>query len=403
MGVKVKSWKGAWWIFINHEGRRKAKRCASKKAAELAADKIDAALRLGQTEVLEASRKAQPDRAPTFKEYAERWLETHVRLACKGNTHDLYRSRLELHWYPTLGAVPVSAITRDQIRGRVAELLAHGNLNAKAPRGLRAGTTKAVLIPLRSCLSAAVEDGLLPANPAMRIGRAIKTGAPEEGGLSHALTADELELVLARAEADMPEAYPLLLTLARTGMRQGEAIGLRVGDVDLARHAIWIRRTWYQGLINTPKSGRARRVDMSHQLEHALRGWIELRAAEAAVAGRPLGAEDWLFPAADTGLPADRRWLESLWHTLLRRSGLRQRPPHALRHTYASLLIGRSVSLAYVRDQLGHSSIQVTVDIYGHLVPGGQRAVVDALDSPTFRNPRATATDSPVPTVPVSR
>jgi integrase len=403
MGVRVKSWKGAWWIFINHEGRRKAKRCASKKAAELAADKIDAALRLGQTEVLEASKRARPDRAPTFKEYAERWLETHVRLACKGNTHALYRSRLELHWYPTLGAVLVSAITRDQIRGRVAELLAHGNLNAKAPRGLRAGTTKAVLIPLRSCLSAAVEDGLLPANPAMRIGRAIKTGTPEEGGRSHALTADELELVLSQAEADIPEAYPLLLTLARTGMRQGEALGLRVGDVDLAQHAIWIRRTWYRGLLNTPKSGRARRVDMSQQLEHALRGWIELRAAEAVVAGRGLSAEGWLFPAAGSGEPADRRWLASLWHTLLRRSGLRQRPPHALRHTYASLLISRGVSLAYVRDQLGHSSIQVTVDVYGHLVPGGQRAVADTLDSPTFRNPRATAEDLSASTVPVSR
>jgi integrase len=181
MGVRVKSWKGAWWVFINHQGRRRAKRCASKKAAELAADKIDAALKLGQTAVLEASRMAKPDRAPTLKDYAERWLETHVRLACKGNTYALYRSRLELHWYPTLAAVPLPAITRDQIRGRVAELLAHGNLNAKAPRGLRPGTTKTALIPLRSCLSAAVEDGLIPANPAGRIGRVIKTAAPEEG------------------------------------------------------------------------------------------------------------------------------------------------------------------------------------------------------------------------------
>jgi len=401
MGVKVKSWKGAYWIFINHQGRRKAMRCASKRAAERAADKIDAALRLGQTGVLDA---AQTRHAPTLKAYAERWLETHVRLACKGNTQALYRSRLELHWYPTLGAVPVPSITRDMIRKRVAELLARGNLHAtKLPRGLRAGTTKAILIPLRSCLSAAVEDGLLAANPAARIGRAIKAAAPEEDRLSHALTSEELDLVLRRAEAEVPEAYPLLLTLARTGMRQGEGLGLRIGDIDLAHRAIWIRRTWYRGLINTPKSGRARRVDMSQQLDHALRGWLGLRAAEAAVAGRSLCAEDWLFPAGGSGVPADRRWLEGIWHSLLRRCGLRQRPPHALRHTYASLLIQRGVSLAYVRDQLGHSSIQVTADIYGHLVPGGQRAVVDMLDSPTFYNLDATANQLPVFTDNVSR
>jgi len=401
MGVKVKSWKGAYWIFINHQGRRKAMRCASKRAAERAADKIDAALRLGQTGVLDA---AQTRHAPTLKEYAERWLEAHVRLACKGNTQALYRSRLELHWYPALGAVPVPSITRDMIRKRVAELLARGNLHAtKLPRGLRAGTTKAILIPLRSCLSAAVEDGLLAANPAARIGRAIKAAAPEEDRLSHALTSEELDLVLRRAEAEVPEAYPLLLTLARTGMRQGEGLGLRIGDIDLAHRAIWIRRTWYRGLINTPKSGRARRVDMSQQLDHALRGWLGLRAAEAAVAGRSLCAEDWLFPAGGSGVPADRHWLEGIWHSLLRRCGLRQRPPHALRHTYASLLIQRGVSLAYVRDQLGHSSIQVTVDIYGHLVPGGQRAVVDMLDSPTFCNLDATANQLPVFTDNVSR
>ncbi|HEX9264371.1 MAG TPA: tyrosine-type recombinase/integrase, partial [Candidatus Binatia bacterium] len=53
---------------------------------------------------------------------------------------------------------------------------------------------------------------------------------------------------------------------------------------------------------------------------------------------------------------------------------------HDLRHTFASLLIEQGESLAYVRDQMGHSSIQITVDTYGHLVPGGNRAAVDKLD-----------------------
>ena len=57
---------------------------------------------------------------------------------------------------------------------------------------------------------------------------------------------------------------------------------------------------------------------------------------------------------------------------------------HDLRHTYASLLIQQGESLAYVRDQLGHHSIKLTVDTYGHLAPGGNRAAVDKLDDPGF-------------------
>jgi integrase len=70
---------------------------------------------------------------------------------------------------------------------------------------------------------------------------------------------------------------------------------------------------------------------------------------------------------------------------------VRYRKPHALRHTFASLLIQQGESLAYVRDQMGHHSIKITVDIYGHLVPGANKAAVDRLDDPTVRNPAATA------------
>jgi len=63
-------------------------------------------------------------------------------------------------------------------------------------------------------------------------------------------------------------------------------------------------------------------------------------------------------------------------HRIVERTGLRHITPHSLRHTFASLLIAQGESLAYVRDQLGHHSIRVTVDVYGHLVPGGNKAAV---------------------------
>jgi hypothetical protein len=71
--------------------------------------------------------------------------------------------------------------------------------------------------------------------------------------------------------------------------------------------------------------------------------------------------------------------LHRLWYPLLEKAGLRRRRFHDLRHTYASLLLAGKESPVYVEDQLGHSSIKVTVDLYGHLVPGANRSAVDRL------------------------
>jgi integrase len=75
---------------------------------------------------------------------------------------------------------------------------------------------------------------------------------------------------------------------------------------------------------------------------------------------------------------------------LLTRARLGYRKPHTLRHTFASMLIQAGESLAYVEEQLGHSSITITVDTYGHLIPGTNKAAVDCLDDATRRNPNAT-------------
>ena len=69
-----------------------------------------------------------------------------------------------------------------------------------------------------------------------------------------------------------------------------------------------------------------------------------------------------------------------VWFKLLEKAGLRRIRIHDLRHTFASLLIQQGESLAYVKEQMGHYSIRVTVDTYGHLVPGGNKAAVDRLD-----------------------
>ena len=116
-----------------------------------------------------------------------------------------------------------------------------------------------------------------------------------------------------------------------------------------------------------------------------------LRTAKQRVAlrtGKPM--PQWIFTTPEGQAIDGDNLRHRIFYRLREWAGLSTLRFHDLRHTYASHLIQQGESLAYVRDQLGHSSIQVTVDVYGHLIPGANRAAVDRLDALPTRNPDAT-------------
>jgi len=175
-------------------------------------------------------------------------------------------------------------------------------------------------------------------------------------------------------------------------MRLGEVVALRWADLDLEGRVILVRRSQRKGRVNEPKSGKARRVDMSGQLTTALRDHKSLQEAEAALQGHPLPERVFSTPTGHA--VADDAFRNNVWAPILRRAGLRDRKPHTLRHTYASLLIDMGQPLTYVQHQLGHHSAAFTLKVYGHLLPRGDRRAVDALDdapAAPIRNPAATA------------
>jgi integrase len=125
---------------------------------------------------------------------------------------------------------------------------------------------------------------------------------------------------------------------------------------------------------------------MSAQLTHVLRETLTARKEETLRRGWQ-HLPDWAFCNAE-GKPLDGDNLRSrVFYKVLAKAGLRRVRLHDLRHTFASLLIQQGESLAYVRDQLGHASIQLTVDTYGHLIPGANRQAVDRLDDATPAQP----------------
>ena len=123
--------------------------------------------------------------------------------------------------------------------------------------------------------------------------------------------------------------------------------------------------------------------DGTRGLDEELKREIEKPAEERRKSEDVLAVvmEDWLFTTPEGNMLDPNSMRKRVFYRVLDLAELRRVRFHDLRHTYASLLIQQGESLAYVRDQLGHHSIQVTVDVYGHLVPGGNRKAVDKLDA----------------------
>jgi integrase len=230
-----------------------------------------------------------------------------------------------------------------------------------------------------------VEDELLAVNPAFRLGRYYRKADHPKPEI-RPLTREEAAWFLAQVREHAPREYPLFLCALRTGMRLGELLGLHWGDVDFHGRFIEVRHNLVAGRLTTPKNGKTRRVDMSAQLTQVLRETLTTRKEETLQRGwKHLPA--WVF-CNEAGKPLDGDNLRHrTFHRVLAKAGMRRIRLHDLRHTFASLLIQQGESLAYVRDQLGHASIQLTVDTYGHLIPGANRQAVDRLDD---ANPRAT-------------
>ena len=176
--------------------------------------------------------------------------------------------------------------------------------------------------------------------------------------------------------------------IVRAGLRLGELLGLQWGDVDLNSRFLTIRRNLVRGLVTTPKSHQQRRVDVSQQLHDALLAWRRHERKRWLKKGKPMPAT--VFTARGDGAALDDANVRHVLTRILEKAELRHIRIHDLRHTFASLLIQNGESLAYVKDQMGHASIQITVDTYGHLVPGGNRAAVDRLDDEVPAQPPTT-------------
>ena len=366
MGVTAREWKGAWWVFVNHQGQRKAKRVGvgedGKKAARQVAQQLQARLALGQPAFQEGKAGVK------LEEYAETWLER-IQHSRKHTTHDGYRKMLDRDILPHLRGADLKDITREKVKALAFE----GLKKEQSPK-----TVQNIVRCLSSLLSHAVEDGLLIVNPALRPGKFLPKISKRRS--INPLTREDVATFLKTVKAKASRYFPLFLCAVRTGLRMGELLALQWEDLDFHGRFIQVSRSYTHWRITTPKSGESRRVDMSLELTQTLKDLLLERQVEARANGTE--APRWVFCNENGGLLHPHNLRDRVFYGLLKKAGLRQVRFHDLRHTFASLLLQQGESPVYVKEQMGHSSIQVTVDLYGYLIPGGNKQAVDRLDQP---------------------
>jgi integrase len=253
-------------------------------------------------------------------------------------------------------------------------------------KSLKLVTVKGIARTLSSILSQAVEDEYLPANPALRLGRYLRQGDEPKPEI-HPFTREEAARLLTAAREHFPRWHPLLLCALRTGLRQGELLELQWADVDMTDRFVWVRRNLVGGILTTSKNHQQRRVDMSLQLKGTLTALRRQERVRWLKKGKRIPV--WVFASQD-GTALDEANVRHMFYRILEKADLRRIRFHDLRHTFASLLIQQGESLAYVRDQMGHASIHITADVYGHLVPGANQGAVDRLDDAPPAQPSAT-------------
>jgi integrase len=194
------------------------------------------------------------------------------------------------------------------------------------------------------------------------------------------LSETELASFLNAAREDDFVYHALFLTLARTGLRPGEALALQWEDVDLGERELLVERALSAGLVGTTKTGHVRRVDISQELAAELSRLYVARERQTLEFGWS-EVSQWVFCNSRGGILDESRLRKRLTRAM-KVAGLSGHRLYDLRHTFATMLLAKGVPITYVAAQLGHAKPTTTLQWYAHWLPRNSKSFVDALDGP---------------------
>jgi integrase len=304
-------------------------------------------------------------RAPeptTIREAADAWLEGARAGTIRNRSGDPYKpsairgyeKALRLRVVPRFGPVQLSELRHTELQDFVDEMLA---------KSLSASTIKSTLNPLRAVYRRAVARGHIAVNPVRDLelpairSRRDRIASPDEAE----------RLLRALPEGDRA----VWATAMYAGLRRGELMALEWSQVDLATGLLHVEAGWdtflEDGRIEPKSEAGRRKVPIAAVLrdyldEHRLRG-----AAHSFV----FGSDDEPFDPKKLSRRADKAWANA---------ELERITLHECRHTFASLMIAAGVNAKALSTYMGHANISITLDRYGHLMPGNEEQAASLLD-----------------------
>lgn len=308
----------------------------------------------------------------TLHDFAARWFQARSA-TLRPATLEIHERAYARRIAPTLGDLRLDELTRERLEGWLGGLVQRDPARRAVEQSIAT---------LRAMLSTAVAWHRTPTNAALRL-RMPKPISTSAAAIERVLTPEEIDHMLAYSGGLRGET--LLRCAVEAGLRRGEIIGLRWSDVLVDTRRLRVLQSVWQGpggsrLVQTPKSGHARRVAISGDLAEHLAAYFREQVVEG---GAPLDGLVW--PGRD-GAPLGKgtpgQFLERVLHRarLVTREGEPVVTFHGLRHTAAALAFARGVPLLTISRQLGHASPAITARIYAHLYADSQLdAFADAM------------------------
>jgi integrase len=353
-----------------------------EKAAGKSRRQADKMLRTLQTSVDEG---VYVPTQMTVLELGQKWLREHVQPNLKRATAATYRDNFYLHVAPALGTVRV-----DNCRAQMVKTL----LGQKRAEGLSAGSVSKVRRQMHSMFAFAQDAGLLTVNPA---------AAPRKRGQRQRQRARGTALSPMQVHRFLDECSPrwrLFFTIALdTGLRRGELIGLRWGDIDLLERIIYVRRSIssYDSPAELMGNTLTTKTEAGERLVPILDGaQAALEALYAAakdtgddapvfVTIKPANAADGEM--RPVGRPIDPRWVTRVFRATADAVGLQRVRLHDLRHTAITNAISQGEDIMLVAAFAGHAKTSTTTDVYGHLMPKRAQDAARRMRSVAMNNP----------------
>lgn len=314
------------------------------------------------------------DATRSVGDWLQHWRATTLAASDrKEATRVLYANLSRKHLEPApFGAIRLDRLKASDIEGLVLAMRAKTKKDGK--RALSDSTIRQIYTVLRTGLDGAVRDGLLARNPAAL----VKRPGVERTEAKHLPSAD-LSAVLKAAEGS--RYYPALLLIAATGLRKGEALALRWDRVDLGAGALKVLATISRVdghlVISEPKTDRSRRtVPLPPAMVAMLRRHRTEQKADRLKAGDQWVDSGLVF-TNEFGGPVEPRNLLRVIEAAAKKAGAEGVGVHTLRHSAAVSWLEAGVHIKAVADLLGHSSVAVTGDVYGHTSDDTARAAVE--------------------------